>query len=76
MKTTIQIEKEVKSELEKMKTFPRESFNSVIKRLIESKTDDIPLSSETLRKIENALEDIKYGRIYTTKEIKKRLGIR
>ena len=76
MATTIQIEKEVKRMLEELKIHPRESFNLVIKRLIKEKIDEHPLSSETIKKIEKALKDVKEGRVFSTKEVKKKLGIR
>ena len=37
--------------------------------------DDIPLGKETLKRIEEALEDLKQGRYYTEEEIKAELGI-
>jgi len=34
------------------------------------------LSSETIKNIERALEDVKKGRTYSTSEVKKKLGIK
>jgi len=75
MKTTIQIDVETKKQLEELKIYPKEPFSSVIKRIIKLKIDEEPLSKETIRKIEIALRNIKEGKVYTTKEVKKRLGI-
>jgi predicted transcriptional regulator len=75
MVTTIQVEEETKKMLEVLKLHPRESYNAVIKRLAESKVDEEPLSQETLKNIERALEDVKAGRVYSTREVKKKLGI-
>ncbi len=76
MKTTIQIDVEVKKLLDELKIHERESYSSVIKRLIESRIDDEPISRETLQKIERALEDIRESRIYSTEEVKERLNIK
>jgi len=45
--------------LDSLKIHPREPYDSVIRRLIEYRTDDIPLSPETLKEIEEALKEIK-----------------
>ncbi|MEM5794185.1 MAG: hypothetical protein QXS48_01960 [Candidatus Aenigmatarchaeota archaeon] len=76
MATTIQVEEEVKKMLEELKSHPKESYNLVIKRLIEARIDEEPLSQKTLKNIEKALKDIKEGRVFSTKEVKKKLGIR
>lgn len=76
METTIQIHRELKDKLEKLKIHPRESYEKVIARLILSKVDDEPLSDDEIKGIEQGLADIKAGRVYTTKELKKELGIK
>lgn len=76
METTIQIHRELKAKLEKLKAHPRESYGSVIERLIEIGVDDEPLSEEEIRGIERGLADIKAGRVYTTEQMKKKLGIK
>ena len=76
METTIQIHRNLKAKLEKLKIHPRESYEKVIQRLIESSIDTEPLSKEEIREIEEGLADIKAGRVYTTKKLKKELGIR
>lgn len=75
MKTTIQVEKSTKKLLDQLKIHPRESYDSVIKRLILERIDTEPLSEETIKSIEKALEDIKAGRLYTTEEVKKELKL-
>ncbi len=75
MKTTIQVSREVKELLDQFKLHPREPYDSVIRRLVEAKIDEEPLSEETLKRIEEALEDIKAGCVYTTEEVKRELGI-
>ena len=74
MKTTIQVSREVKELLDELKHHPREPYDSVIRRLIESRIDNEPLSKETLRRIEEALEDVKAGRVCTTGDVRRELG--
>ena len=75
MKTTIQVSREVKKMLDELKLHPREPYESVIKRLIEDKLDEEPLSKDTLKKIKEALKDLETGKVYTTEEARKKLGI-
>jgi len=75
MSTTIQVALDVKRMLQELKAHPRESYNVVIKRLLQSKTDREALNKETIQDIERGLEDIKAGSVHSTSEVKKRLGI-
>jgi predicted transcriptional regulator len=75
MVTTIQLKEETKEKLERMKLFPRETYEQVIIRLIEASKEEGELSIRTIKNIEKALEDIKRGRLYSTKEVRKELGI-
>ena len=76
MGTTIQLDKKVRDKLKDLKIHPRESYNTVVKRLIEMKTDQGELSEETIRDIEQSLEDVKAGRTISMHEVKKRLKIK
>jgi len=71
MKTTIQVDVEVKKMLDELKIHERESYSSVIRRLIMSRIDGEPLSRETLKKIEEALGDIKSGRFYSSGDVRR-----
>ncbi|MBR9681167.1 MAG: hypothetical protein GOU98_05110 [Candidatus Altiarchaeota archaeon] len=73
--TTIQIHIDTRETLKKLKVHSRESFNSVVERLVESSLDKEPLSSKTLDNIEKSLQDIKMGRVVSHKDLKKQLGI-
>ena len=75
MVTTIQVTEKTKNALERMKLFPRETYEEVICRLIEISDEEETLSTETIHTIERALEDVKSGRMYSTEEVKKELGI-
>jgi predicted transcriptional regulator len=72
--TTIQIRKELKKKLEELKVYPNETMDQLIERLADNKIDKEPLSDEDIAGIEEGLADIKAGRVYTTKQLKKKLG--
>jgi predicted transcriptional regulator len=76
MATTIQLEEKTKEKLERMKIFPRETYNEVIIRLVLTSQEETELSEQTIKNIERALEDVKKGRLYSTKEVRKELGIK
>jgi len=73
--TTICIEPRVKDLLTNLKRHPRESYNSVVARLTNLAIDCEPLSDEAIRGIEEALEDIKQGRLYSEEEIMKEFDL-
>ena len=67
--TTICIDPKVKDKLASLKYHPRESYSSVIERLTNLAIDEEPLSDEAIKGIEEALEDIKHGRLHSEEEI-------
>ena len=74
--TTIQIKKELKKKLDKLKAYPNETMNQLIERLANSQIDNEPLSKEDIKSIEKSLTDIKAGRVYTLEQVKKKNGIK
>ena len=74
--TTIQLRRNLWEELKKLKMHPKESFESVIERLLQNYIDDEPLTKEEIKDIEKSLKDIKSGKVYSLIQIKKELGIR
>lgn len=68
---------EVKKRLDILKRYPRETYNEVLERLTGDALEDAAevLTEEDIRDIEEAIQDIKAGRVYTTEEVKKELGI-
>jgi predicted transcriptional regulator len=73
--SSLRVNPKTKSRLEKLKVHPRESYDRVIDRLIDSYHDDEPLSEEEIEGIEEALRDLKEGRVYTHEQVKKKLGL-
>lgn len=72
MATTIQISDNVKSNLDSMKLFERETYNEVVERLVE---EDMELSEKTEKEIELAIKRVKSGKFLTQEEVEKKLGI-
>ncbi len=73
MGTTIQLDKKVRDRLRNLKIHPKESYNKVVERLLALRTDEGELSEETIRDIEQSLEDVKAGRTISMKDVKQRL---
>jgi len=71
--TTVWVSPETKKRLAGMKRYPRETFDDVIRRLMDTTEDDEPLSDEAIRGIEASLEDIKAGRLLTLDEARAEL---
>lgn len=72
MPTTIQISNNVKSTLDKMKMYERETYNEIIERMIE---DDLELNERTKKEIEEARKQIKAGKVISHEEAKRKLGL-
>jgi predicted CopG family antitoxin len=73
--TSIRIRKKTRDHLQRLKRYPRESFDDVISRLIEANVDDEPLSEETLAVIEQSLKEYREGIYHTHEEILADLGV-
>jgi predicted transcriptional regulator len=73
--SSLRVNPRTKSRLEKLKVHPRESYDRVIDRLIDSYQDDEPLTEEEIKGIEEAIQDLKEGRTYTHEQVKKKLGL-
>ena len=75
--TTIQVSGKLKQDHEAFKENERETYAGVIARLIkiarEEEESEMELSQEVLSGIKEAEEDIRKGRVYRTKQLKKDL---
>ena len=61
--TTIQLHEDTKERLEDKKTHPRESYDSVLKRILEN--EKLPSMEEMFRQVDK----IKQKRKYSTQEV-------
>jgi predicted transcriptional regulator len=73
--TTICLDSKVKDMLTSLKRYPRESYSSVVEILANMAFDEEPLSDEAINGIEEALEDIKQGRLHSEEEILKEFDL-
>jgi len=69
--TTIQVSVDLLKQLKGQKMFPRESYEDVIRNLLEYCRE---LSEETKVDIEKARAEIRAGKYYTLEEVKRELG--
>lgn len=72
MATTIQISDDVKSLLDKMKIFERETYNEVLINMIE---DNQYVNEKTARELDEARKEVKSGKAVSHEEVKKRFGL-
>jgi len=73
--STIKLSKKLKNDLRKQMNHPRETYEVVIARLLKITQDDV-LPKEVIKNIEEGVADIKAGRVYTSDQVKKRLGLK
>jgi predicted transcriptional regulator len=75
MVTSIQLDDKTKAKLEKMKMFPREPYNNVVTRLMKIAEDDDLIDTKTIKDLEDALADVKNGRLLSHKQVKHKHGL-
>jgi predicted CopG family antitoxin len=77
MVTSIQLDNKTKARLEKMKSFPKESYDDVVNRLLNmAKDDEGILSKRAIKNIEKSLAEIKAGKGISHKDVKQKLGLK
>ncbi len=76
MNSTIKISYKIKNLLEKEKNYPKETFESVIVRLLNATHEDDNLSAQTIKNIKEGIADVKAGRVYTTEQLTKKLALK
>jgi len=74
--STIKLSKKIKNDLKKQMNRPGETYESVIARLLKITQEDDTLSKEVIKNIEQGVADIKAGRVYTSEQVKKKLGLK
>jgi len=73
-KTTIQISKGTLEILKGLKKYERESYDEVIRSIVEEVNEET-LTSEEIKDIEISLKEIKEGKTRSIEEVAKSLGI-
>ena len=74
--STIKLSKKLKNDLKKQMNHPGETYETVIDRLLKITQQDDILSQQVIKNIEEGIADIKAGRVYTSDQVKKRLGLK
>ncbi len=78
MQTTIRLNEETKTELDKLRQYKNESYDEVVKKIIfilKMVEKEPKLSKKALEDIRKAREKIDKGEFYTNDEAKKILGL-
>jgi len=78
METTIRLNQETKSELDKFRQYKNESYNELIRKILfvaKMCEKEPKLSQKTIQEIKKARERVKSGEFYTEEEAKKILGL-
>lgn len=74
--STIKLSKKIKNDLKKQMNHPGETYETVITRLLKITQEDDVLSKQVIKNIEVGIADIKAGRVYTSEQVKKKLGLK
>jgi RPA family protein len=75
MVTTIQLRPETTARLDDVKIHPRETYDETLNRLLNMAYDPEPLSDESMKKIEEAFEDVRAGRVRPFEEYVREQGL-
>jgi predicted transcriptional regulator len=74
--STIKLSKKIKNDLKKQMNHSGETYETVIARLLKITQEDDVLSRQVIKNIEAGIADIKAGRVYTSEQVKKKLGLK
>ncbi len=72
--STISIRKDLKERLQALKQHHGESYNDIIERLVTLAVDQDSLNDEAIKRLEEALEDIRQHRLHSEAEIMAEFG--
>ena len=74
MEKTIQISTPTLERLKMAKNYPGQTYDETINFLIDE-VDDEELTTEEIKEIQEALEEVKRGEVYPIEQVAKELGI-
>ena len=75
MSSTMKVSQKIKGRLEKTRNYPKEPLENVVQRLLDHYSLDVVLTAEEIKDVQEGLDDIKNGRVYTTEELNTELGL-
>jgi len=67
--TTVRMQVGLKNELDGLKVIDRESYESVIKRLVDYFKEDLELSENTKKLINERIKKVDKGKVISTQEL-------
>ena len=77
MVTTIQLEEKTKAKLDSLKDFERETYEEVVQKLLNlMEEENMELSEQTKKDIEQARKEFREGKGISWEEVKKRAGLK
>ena len=74
-KTTIQVTGETLERLKNFKPHEKDSYDVVLNILLDEAEEDV-LSEEEINELQEALEEVKRGEVYSIEEVAKELGVK
>ena len=74
-KTTIQVTQNTLDRLKSLKKYDRQSYNDLLNSLADDAEEE-SLSEEEITQIQQALEDVKNGRVYPIQKVAMDLGVK
>ncbi|HUT05518.1 MAG TPA: hypothetical protein VMW74_02365 [Nitrosopumilaceae archaeon] len=74
--STMKLSVKTKKLLEKRKNYPKEPLEHVVARLLNITQEEDILSPSVIKNIEEGIADIKAGRVYTSEQVKKKIGLK
>ncbi len=72
--TMVKLKKETVNRLKSLKEYQRETYDEIINKMISMQKGE--LNREDIENIEEGLRDIKEGRVYSSNEAARRLGLK
>ncbi len=72
--TMVKLKKETVNRLKSLKDYERETYDEIINKMINTQKEE--LSREDIDNIEGGLKDLKEGRVYSSQEVARRLGLK
>ena len=73
--STMKLSIKTKKLLEKRRNYPKEPLEYVVDRLLQYHVENEILTKDEIKDVQQGLEDIKSGRVYTTEQLNKELGL-
>ena len=74
-KTSNSISRSERERMTNQRSYPRSTYRTIVRRLLDQSEDPEPLSPETIADIQASLDEIRRGEFVTHEELKRELGI-